>query len=288
MNRKIIYLVLIICLLIFGWYGIDYVSEAYQRWSQENKWSDMRDIFVIDNKSPIVIDERDNSTSVLDKDEDIQAQQSGPTKNESVEITSYEVPDLDIDFNGLQANENRDIYAWIYIPDTMINYAILQHPTDDAYYLNHNIDGTKGYPGCIYSEILNNKDFSDKNTLLYGHNMKNGTMFKGLHNYNTYKYMSEHPYVFIYTADYIYVYKVFAAQQSDNKHQIKEYDTNTVKGWLSYVSGLVSNASKNYVYDRTTTIGTSSRILTMSTCTGDDNYRWLVHGILINVIDNRD
>lgn len=286
MNRKMIYVVLVICLLVFGYFGVTTLLELYQRWAQENKWESMRDIFVSDMKSPIIVDEKDNSTVILDKEENSQTQESGQ-KNEYVEIIDYEVPNFEIDFNGLQATENRDIYAWIYIPDTRINYAILQHATDDAYYLEHNIDGTKGYPGCIYSEIINNKDFSDKNTVLYGHNMKNGTMFKGLHLYDNYNYMSNHPYVFVYTAEYIYVYKIFAAQQSDSKHQIKDYDTSTTKGWLSYVSKLVSNASNNYVYDRTTTIGTNSRILTMSTCTGDDNYRWLVHAILINVIDNK-
>lgn len=84
-----------------------------------------------------------------------------------------EIPEKDIDFAALK-EENSDVYAWIYVPGTNVDYPVLQHPTDDAYYLEHNMDGSKGLPGCIYSESVNTKDFTDPNTVLYGHNMKNG------------------------------------------------------------------------------------------------------------------
>ena len=95
------------------------------------------------------------------------------------------IPEKEVDFADLQENTNGDIYAWIHIPDTKIDYPVLQHPTDNSYYLNHNLDGSRGYPGCIYTEDYNKKDFTDPNTVLYGHNMKNGTMFAGLHNTGT-------------------------------------------------------------------------------------------------------
>ena len=99
------------------------------------------------------------------------------------------IPDLEVDIQKLQETENPDIYAWIYIPGTKVNYPVLQHPTDDTYYLNYNIDGSKGLPGCIFSEkAYNGKDFSDHNTVLYGHNMKNGTMFGCLHKYEDMQY----------------------------------------------------------------------------------------------------
>ena len=63
------------------------------------------------------------------------------------------------------------------------NYPVVQGGDDDTYYLNHTIDGTEGYPGSIYTERINAKDFSDFNTVIYGHNMKDGSMFMGLHNF---------------------------------------------------------------------------------------------------------
>lgn len=78
---------------------------------------------------------------------------------------------------------NPDIYAWIEIPDTNVNYPIVQSADDDSYYLNHTIDGQEGYPGSIYTEKVNAKDFSDFNTVIYGHDMKDGSMFKDLHKF---------------------------------------------------------------------------------------------------------
>ena len=82
--------------------------------------------------------------------------------------------DIPIDFAGLQ-EMNPEIYAWIRIPGTEVDYPIVQRPEDDAYYLDHTIEGAEGLPGSIYTESLNKKDFTDKNTVIYGHNMKNDT-----------------------------------------------------------------------------------------------------------------
>lgn len=63
-----------------------------------------------------------------------------------------------VDFESLRQS-NADIYAWIEIPETNINYPIVQKADDDSYYLNHTIEGKEGYPGAIYTESLNAKDF---------------------------------------------------------------------------------------------------------------------------------
>ena len=81
-------------------------------------------------------------------------------------------------------NLNPDVYAWIDVPGTEISYPVLQSAEDNSYYLEHTIEGEKTLPGAIYSENYNSKDFSDYNTILYGHNMRNGTMFAGpLHDF---------------------------------------------------------------------------------------------------------
>ena len=72
---------------------------------------------------------------------------------------------IPVKFEELQA-VNPDIYAWITVPGTVIDYPILQHASDNTYYLMHNIDGSYGYPGCIYTENMNSKDFTDNNTVI--------------------------------------------------------------------------------------------------------------------------
>ena len=54
------------------------------------------------------------------------------------------IPEKEVDFAGLQENTNKDIYAWIYVPDTQVDYPVLQQPTDNTHYINYNIDGSKG------------------------------------------------------------------------------------------------------------------------------------------------
>ena len=101
-----------------------------------------------------------------------------------------------VDWEGLW-EINPDVYAWISIPGTSIDYPILQHASDNTYYLNYNIDGSYGYPGCIYTENLNSKDFTDSNTVIYGHNMKNGSMFAGLHQFEDSNFFAQNNKVYI-------------------------------------------------------------------------------------------
>ena len=87
-------------------------------------------------------------------------------------IVIVEIP---INFEELQA-KNPDIYAWIQIDGTNINYPLVQSATDNEYYLNHTIEGQEGYPGSIYTENGNTKEFTEFNTVIYGHDMKDGSI----------------------------------------------------------------------------------------------------------------
>ena len=194
------------------------------------------------------------------------------------------VPEKTVDFAELQENTNEDIYAWIYIPDTQIDYPVLQHPTDNSYYLNYNLDGTKGYPGCIYTEDYNKKDFTDPNTVVYGHNMKNGTMFAGLHKYGDSVYLEEHPYVYIYTEEGLLAYEIFAAYQSSDEHILYAHDGFEDKDvFRKYIKDILEMRTMGSVLKEGVEVTADSRILTMSTCiSGKPNNRFLVQGVLLN------
>ena len=183
----------------------------------------------------------------------------------------------------LQANTNEDIYAWIYIPDTMIDYPVLQHPTDNTYYLNYNLDGSRGYPGCIYTENYNAKDFSDPVTVMYGHNMKNGSMFAGLHRYGDSEYMDSHPYVYVYTEEKLLVYEIFAAYEYSDKHLLYNKDYTDSAIFAGYLEEIQDVHGMNHVVKEGVEVTEDSRILTMSTCISTKpNNRFLVQGVLLN------
>ena len=194
------------------------------------------------------------------------------------------IPEKEVDFADLQENTNGDIYAWIHIPDTKIDYPVLQHPTDNSYYLNHNLDGSRGYPGCIYTEDYNKKDFTDPNTVLYGHNMKNGTMFAGLHKYGDSEYLEEHPYIYIYTEEGLLAYEIFAAYQSGDEHILYAHDGfEDRKVYGKYLEEILNMRSMGSVLKEGAEVTEDSHIITLSTCiSGKPDNRFLVQGVLLN------
>lgn len=207
-----------------------------------------------------------------------------PKSNSEAEVTEAAEkpkPVIPIDFETLQ-KENSEIYAWIQIPDTEIDYPIAQRIGDDSYYLNHTIDGTEGLPGSIYTEAKNRQDFSDFNTVVYGHKMKNGTMFGTLTQYEDPEYMEAHPEIVIYTPEHIFTYEVFAAVTFDNRHLLHSFDFSTEEGRQNYFDTLHAVRNLNTHFRDGISVGTDDRILTLSTCNGNDDQRFLVEAVLKN------
>lgn len=190
---------------------------------------------------------------------------------------SYECP---VDFEGLWKT-NRDVYAWITIPGTEIDYPILQHETDNTYYLNYNIDGSYGYPGCIYTENMNSKDFSDNNTVIYGHNMKNGTMFAQLHKYEDASFFEENQKIHIYTPNEELSYTIFAAYIYDDRHLLYSFDFSQEEVYADYLEEIKNMRSMNALVRDDVEVTTEDKIITLVTCLGNQpEKRLLVQAVL--------
>lgn len=193
-----------------------------------------------------------------------------------------EVPEKNLDWKALY-EENEDIYAWIYIPGTQVDYPILQHPTESNYYLNHNLDNSSGYPGCIYTQLYNRKEFTDANTILYGHNMGNGTMFGSLHEYEDNTFFEEYRYAYVYTPEKTYVYEIFAACTFSDAHLLSNYDYTTEDGFIEYMNDLTGVRDMNSHVRADVSVEYGAHLLTMSTCIKNHpNERWLVSAVLLN------
>ncbi len=185
-----------------------------------------------------------------------------------------------IDFENLQ-KANSDIYAWITIPNTPVDYPILQSENDNAFYLNHTVNGKKSLYGSIYTEDFNNKDFSDFNTLVYGHNMKNGTMFGSLKKFRDASFFNENRFIIVYMPNRILKYEIFAACTWDNKHILANRnfeDENNRQVYLDEIFA-VRDAKSQIAKDMEVT--PTDRIITLSTCMGIKENRLIVSGVLI-------
>lgn len=212
----------------------------------------------------------------------IETETEEETETETEEVqNAFDIPEKNLDWASLYA-ENKDIYAWIYIPGTQVDYPVLQSASDDTYYLNHNIDGSYGKPGCIYTEKINSKDFTNYNTVLYGHNMKNGEMFGCLHDYEDKTFFDENPYVYVYTEEKTYVYEIFAAYTATNAHILNTNDFSTQEGFADYLDNVVYNKALTGNFRNDTRVTSDNRIITLSTCTSNSSKRWLVQAVLVN------
>lgn len=190
-----------------------------------------------------------------------------------------------IDFEPLW-EINKDVYAWIRISGVLdkngneISYPVLQHPTDDSYYLNHTIEGWRTLPASIYSEMWNSKDFSDRVTILYGHNMANDTMFGALYKFRGLSYMREHQIVSIYMPESELHYRVWAAVTYSNAYLPYVFDLNSESGVRAFINSIKSVHDLNSYIDNEVEISETDRFIVLSTCCPDNHYRLLVVGVL--------
>ncbi|MCI8418349.1 MAG: class B sortase [Lachnospiraceae bacterium] len=217
-------------------------------------------------------------------------EQAGEVAEEESQEEAPEAEDVDlslrrentVDFGSLQ-EKNEDIYAWITVPGTQVDYPVLQHPTQDSYYLDHTVERAEGLPGSIYSEAVHPKDFSAVHTVLYGHNMKNGTMFGSLHSYEDETFFQENPYIYVFLPDKTLLYQIYGAVRFSDAYLPEYCNYEDEAAFTAYVEEM-RNASG--WTDPEVEVPFGSRILTLSTCIANDSaHRYLVTGVLIDTYE---
>ena len=182
-----------------------------------------------------------------------------------------------IDFTQL-LSVNSDIVGWLRIRALDISYPVVQGKDND-YYLHRTFEKTDNFAGCLFVNSYNMGDFTDQNTIIYGHNMKNGSMFGKLKNFSDPEVFKKSRYFWIFTPDFIYQYRIFSASVVDKTgltYQISLTDDE--------FDQFISRAYSNSVVDNQgVTVTKEDRIVTLSTCTGDDSTRFVVMGKLAQI-----
>jgi len=206
-------------------------------------------------------------------------------KNELTSSTvSTVLPANPIDFKAIQA-ENPDVCAWIQVPGIeIIDYPILRSSaeTDDNFYLDHDINGKSKKAGSIYIQKLNHKDFNDPATLIYGHNMLNGTMFGQLKKFRNKTFFNENRTMFVYTPGHILEYEIISAFIYDDRHILNSFNFELEDERQEFFDTCINPTSftKNVVEGAT--LENDDKIIVLSTCTSNDSERYLVVGKLIS------
>lgn len=212
------------------------------------------------------------------------AEDSSDQTEEPAEAEAEHDPvEIPIDFAALK-KVNEDIYAWIEIPGTNIEYPILQNPDDDLYYLNRTPDKKEVFAGSIFTQHYNSTDFTDPNTVIYGHCMRNDTMFTQLHKFSDADFFAENRTIIIYTPTQKLTYQVFAAYPYDDRHLLYYYDFDDPAVFASYIREIFAIRDMRAQIDASVAVGTDSKLITLSTCMQDDNTRrYLVQAVLTSV-----
>lgn len=203
-------------------------------------------------------------------------------KDVSVSSVSDELPDNPIDFKSLK-KKNSDIYAWIKVPNTKVDYPVLQsYDDDDNFYLTHDENKKYSFGGAIYTQRLNSLDFNDRNTVIYGHDLVSGAMFSSLHKFRNKSFFNKNKYFYIYTEKHILKYEIISAYKYDDRHILNSFDFSDDEVFADYLEFIKNpkTTMKNTRID--IKLNLKSRIVTLSTCIGNESdKRYLVQGVLI-------
>ena len=186
--------------------------------------------------------------------------------------------EFNVDLEGLQ-QVNPDIKGWIYIEGTNISYPLLWSEDDDTY-LRHTYTGSYSVLGSILIWEQNNPDFSDKNTLIFGHNTWNGQMFGDLKKYQQQSFYEEHPTICIITLGGTKKYSIVSAYKTTTASDIY---TSSFTDDEQYVSWLKDKVDRSLVKTDKETVTGSEQTIVLSTCTGHNSSgRFVVVAELIN------
>ncbi len=199
--------------------------------------------------------------------------ESAITINDDVDLEDNESP-MDINFEVLK-EKNKDIIAWIYSDGTEINYPIVQGKNND-YYLRRMLDGSYNVAGTLFIDYRSSSDFSDYNTIIFGHNMKNGTMFGTIPKYQKQEYYDEHKEIYLFTEEKNYIIELFAGYTTSSESDIYNFPKTTKTN-----KKLISTAIKNSTFKSGIEPTETDKIVTLSTCTYSfENARYVLLGIL--------
>lgn len=172
---------------------------------------------------------------------------------------------------------NDDVVGWIRFDEPAdISYPIA-HGRTNKQYLRTTLEGKYNTAGTIFVDYRNSGDFSDKNTLIYGHNMRNGTMFGQLKKYQEEDFYEDYPYFYIYTPDgEMTTYQIFAVcvvLDTSDSYDISYKDEAEFGDYLDYIRSVA-------LFQTDVEVEASSRIVSLSTCWNrTEDYRLLIHAV---------
>ena len=197
-----------------------------------------------------------------------------PTPNPHAEELQQALSLVEVDFTAWQ-NLNGDVRAWIHNEAIRVDHPILKSP-DNEYYLTRDLDLSYKAMGSIFFDFRNQTDFSDPNTIIYGHNFDNGLMFSNLVWYKNQQFYEKHPFYYLYTPEQVFRVDIAAGivvSETDVTYLVVDFDSDTE------FRNLIQTIEENSVIDTEIVLTPEDRMVTLYTCTNDwQGQRFVVIG----------
>jgi sortase B len=178
-----------------------------------------------------------------------------------------------VDFGKLK-EQNNEAIAWLKVNNTNIEYPVVK-TENNSFYLNHSFDKSKNLAGWIFADYRNKFDGTDKNIVIYGHNMRDGSMFGSMKNilksdwYNN----DENTNIILNTEKESCVYKVFSIYKIENEDYYIRTEFNNDNEFEEFIKTIKKRSIKEFDID----ISKNDNILTLSTCANNNKYRVVLH-----------
>ncbi|CEJ75539.1 peptidase C60B, sortase B,Sortase (surface protein transpeptidase),sortase, SrtB family,Sortase family (plasmid) [[Clostridium] sordellii] len=170
---------------------------------------------------------------------------------------------------------NNDFKFWLKVDNTNINYPVVQYK-NNSFYLNHDFYKNISSSGSIFMDYRDNKD--SQNIILYGHNMKNKTMFNNLIKFKNENFFNENNKIRIIKDNKEYIYEIFSVYTIDGEYNYLTTNFDTSQDFKKYIENIRSKS----LFKSNVDVTDSDKIITLSTCSYEfDNARTVVHGKLI-------
>ncbi len=242
--RKIIFTISIIALIgSVAWLVNDYIIQPYLIKKQNEELVNL--IMDSENATPDEVVEKLNNITPAEK-----------------AVTFASLKDI-----------NQDFKAWIVVPGADISLAVVQCNNNDKY-LNTGFNGKWSSGGTAFIDYQNKAPFSDTNTVVYGHNMRDGSMFGSVRNYKNINTFKENPYIYVYTENENYVYKIYSvfltnAKKTDDNGYVLAYTFKNLSSDDKFCGYMEEIKTRSY-YNTGVDYQAGDKIITLSTCDRTD------------------
>ena len=277
------WIALFVCVGIFAYSAYQVAYNLFEYAEAKRQYDDLKELFY----APLSADDSLPEPLPAASTPDWQAAMDAHAAGKDIDDLYYGENDTGESFQTVLArltklkSLNSDTYGWIKLTGTEIDYPVVQGDNND-YYLRRSFYKSYLNSGSIFADAACLSPSQNRNTVIYGHNMKDGTMFHTLHNLANPEYF-ESAEIRLMTTEGIFVYEVYSVHRPHETDRFFHTDF-TEASWLEFISW---TKAQSLIDNSAISVTAEDRVITLSTCistTTEEPYRFVVHGVLRKVI----